>query len=90
MSSRVPALRAAATALSALIALAFLASCGLLVSFDDFDTGAVGAGGQFAIGGTVEGIEGPATVGIKLNGGDMLRAANGPFTLPNLLADGSD
>ncbi len=70
--------------------LACLASCGLIVSFDDFDTGPGGAAGKFAIGGTVDGLDGPVTVGLTLNGGEMLPAANGPFTFSNLLADGAD
>ena len=42
--------------------LGCLASCGLFVSFDDFDTntsGGGGSGGQLAIGGTVDGLGGP-------------------------------
>ena len=71
--------------------LGCLASCGLLVSFDDFDTSAIGgsSGGQFAVGGRIEGLGG-VMVALSLNGGAPFRAPDGDFTFPTLLADGAD
>ncbi len=94
MISRVAALRAAATALSTLIALACLASCGLLVSFDDFDTGGAGGGGggaQFVVGGLVDGLgsDPNATVSLSLNAGPVLVAHDGHFAFPEKLGDGA-
>ena len=82
--------------MSALIALAFLASCGLLVSFDDFDTGGASSSGggtdaRFVVGGVVDGLgsDPKATVSLSLNAGPALPAHDGHFAFPEKLADGA-
>ncbi len=70
--------------------VASLVSCGLLVSFDAYDTETGGGAGGFtyAIGGSADGL-GDAQVMLALNGGKPMSVPDGNFAFPERLAEGA-
>lgn len=71
-----------------------LVSCGIFVSFGDYDTAehiaGEGGDGLHAVTGTVDGLEG-ATVTLLLNGGSPVDVAgDGTFAFPAVLAEGEE
>lgn len=68
-----------------------LASCGLFVSFDDFDTSGSSSGGdgaRFVVGGNVRGL-GVAKATLTLNSGTPHEVSEGRFVFPEQLLDGA-
>ncbi|CAN5921597.1 hypothetical protein BH11MYX4_BH11MYX4_34880 [soil metagenome] len=74
-----------------LLVVAGLASCGLFVSFDEFDTSTTTGGARFAVGGFVDGLGSSpnARVSLTLNNGTPFPVGDGRFDFPERLADGA-
>ena len=73
-----------------LLLAASVAACGVVVSFGDYNTTDPGASiaPLFAVNGTVDGL-GTAQATLVVNGANPVDVHDGPFVVPNVVADGA-